>query len=202
MEQSEKKTIIAAFDFDGTITTKDTLFDFIAFYHGKTRLILGLCILSPILVAHKVGFVKNYIAKQILFSYFFKNKLIHEFDSIGEKYAHRVDCICRTSTLSRLKEHQNNGDTVIIISASITNWIKPWAKEKGIEAVLGTEIEVDLEGKITGKFRSNNCYGQEKVNRLLEIFPKRTQYILYAYGDSRGDKELLALADYSTLIKE
>lgn len=196
----EKKEVIAAFDFDGTITTKDTLFDFISYYYGKVRLIAGLIILSPVLILFKIGIIKNYKAKQIMFSFFFKSKKIQDFNNICNSYSQRINEICRDSTLEKIRQHREQGHQVIIISASISNWIKPWAQEHGIELVLGTEIEVE-GGTISGKFRSKNCYGQEKVNRLIELYPDRNNYTLYAYGDSRGDKELLELSDYPTLIK-
>ena len=44
----------------------------------------------------------------------------------------------------------------------------------------------------------DNCYGQEKVNRFLQVEPDRKSYVLYAYGDSSGDKEMIALADVGT----
>jgi phosphoserine phosphatase len=62
--------------------------------------------------------------------------------------------------------------------------------------VLGTQIEV-ADGSLTGRFLTKNCYGQEKVKRLLEQYPDRREYHLTAYGDSRGDKEMLAFADES-----
>lgn len=191
---------IAAFDFDGTITTKDTLFDFIRFYVGTPKLLTGLVVLSPMLVWHKLGFIKNDVAKQKLFSYFFKNKSINEFDKIGQEYTQRIRQIVRPEILEKLKWHQDQNHTVIIISASIENWIKPWASLMCIQTVLATQIEVE-NNIIKGTFGSKNCYGQEKVNRLLDMFPNRCDYTLYAYGDSAGDKELLALADYPTLLK-
>ena len=69
----------------------------------------------------------------------------------------------------------------------------------GIEKVLATEIDT-IDDLIVGTFSTANCYGQEKVNRLLAEFPDKSEYVLYAYGDSAGDKELLALSDYPTFI--
>ncbi|MBF0576100.1 HAD family hydrolase [Dysgonomonas sp. GY617] len=195
----QNKTI-AAFDFDGTITTKDTLFDFIRFYIGKHNLLKGLIILSPILISYKLGFTRNDIAKQKLFSYFFKDKSIQEFNKVSIDYAKRIKEIVRPEILEKIKWHQAQNHIVIIISASIVNWIKPWASEINIKTVLGTEIEVK-SNIIEGVFSSKNCYGQEKINRLIAQYPNRDEYVLYAYGDSRGDKELLAFSDHPTLIK-
>ena len=66
---------------------------------------------------------------------------------------------------------------------------------EGIE-IAGTQIEV-INGKLTGRFLTRNCYGKEKVGRLLQLYPDRKSYRLIAYGDSRGDRELLAFADES-----
>ena len=82
---------------------------------------------------------------------------------------------------------------MLIVSASIDNWVQPFFPEV---KVLGTQIEV-VNGKLTGRFLTKNCYGQEKVNRILALYPNRTDYHLTAYGDSRGDKEMLAFADES-----
>ena len=60
--------------------------------------------------------------------------------------------------------------------------------------VLGTQVEVE-NGRLTGRFLTKNCYGQEKVNRMLVLYPNRSEYKLIAFGDSRGDKEMLAFAD-------
>lgn len=196
----QKRHTIAAFDFDGTITKKDTLFDFIKFHAGSKNLCKGLIFLSPILVMYKLGFIRNDIAKQKLFAYFFQNKSVEVFNKVSEDYINRIQEITRSETINKIRWHQSQNHTVVIISASISNWIKPWAKTMDIETVLATEIATTIDDLIVGTFKNANCYGQEKVNRLLAEFPNRAEYILYAYGDSDGDKELLALADYPTFI--
>lgn len=194
-----KKTI-AAFDFDGTITTKDTLFDFISFYHGQTKLIKGLVILSPILILYKFGIIRNDKAKTKLFSYFFKDEYISMFNKKCNEYVNNIDRIKNRSTYDKIKKHLEMNHEVIIISASISNWIKPWANKNNISEVMGTEIQIN-EDKLTGKFSTKNCYGKEKVNRLLQKYPNRKDYILYAYGDSEGDIEIMKYADLSEWIK-
>jgi phosphoserine phosphatase len=82
---------------------------------------------------------------------------------------------------------------VLIVSASIDNWVQPFFDDV---KVLGTQIEV-MDGKLTGRFLTRNCYGQEKVNRILALYSNRQDYHLTAFGDSKGDKELLAFADES-----
>ena len=76
----------------------------------------------------------------------------------------------------------------VIISASIENWVRHFAKALKADKLLATKVEVQ-EGMLTGRFLTANCYGKEKVNRLLSAYPERDKYNLIAYGNSRGDKE-------------
>ena len=193
------KKVIAAFDFDGTLTTKDTMFDFLKFYKGSFVLWLGLITGSPYLMAYYLGLITNHEAKEKLLAYFIKGKSIDDFSEKCKEYESQINKICHQQTLDRLKWHQDQGHEVLIISASLDNWIKPWAESKSISTVLATQIEVK-DGVITGRFSSRNCFGQEKVNRLKALYPEK-DYLLYAYGDSSGDKELLEYADFPTLYK-
>ena len=194
------KDVIVAFDFDGTITTKDTLFDFLTFYYGRNKLMLGLIVLFPFLFAYKIGLLNNSVVKEKLISYFFRGEEIKKFTLKCEAYAERISQIYKDETLDKIKWHTQQGHKLVIVSASMMNWIQPWAISFGFYKVIATELEV-IDNKLTGKFASKNCYGQEKVNRLLNEFPDRKNYILYAYGDSNGDKQMLELSDYPTLIK-
>ena len=90
-----------------------------------------------------------------------------------------------------LEEAQAEGAKVLIVSASIDNWVQPFFPSF---TILGTQIEV-IDGLLTGRFLTPNCYGKEKVERILALLPNRSEYHLTAYGDSRGDREMLAFAD-------
>ena len=190
-----EKSIIAVFDFDGTITRKDTLLEFVKFSKGKIQFYFGFFLFSPLLVAMKLKLYPNWKAKQKLFSYFYKGFSIKQFNEWGNGFSAQIDKFVRIKATETIKSHKENNDKIVIISASIENWIKPWAKKVGIETILATKIETDKNGFLTGKFLTKNCYGQEKVNRLLEVFPDKKDYKFIAYGDSRGDKELIDFAD-------
>jgi len=186
---------IAAFDFDGTLTQKDTFLQFVKFAVGRRRFTLGFLLHAPLLIFMKLGLYPNWKAKRKVFAYFFKGMNYDEFAKLGRDFADVIDTFTRQRTLSILKTHIGNGDKTFVISASVDEWVRPWCERQGIRNVLDTLAEIDSDGRLSGRFISNNCYGQEKVNRLLEVEPDRNSYILYAYGDSRGDKELLAFAD-------
>lgn len=192
--ETEHKTI-AIFDFDGTITTKDTLFDFTKFYHGKLKYICGVFLLFPILVSHKLGLISAEKAKKIFISFFFKGQDRDIFNQICDEYESRINKILNSDAIDKIKWHQQQGHLTIINSASLENWIQPWAESQNIETVIATRIEI-VNNLITGKFIGKNCNGIEKVRRFRETFPNTDNYTIYVYGDSSGDKELLSIADY------
>ena len=106
----------------------------------------------------------------------------------------RIPALIRPEALKRLRLHRSQGDRVVIVTASFPEWIEPWAETEGVTAVLGSRVE-SREHRLTGRQDGPNCHGPEKVRRLLAEFPDRKAYRLFAYGDSRGDRELLAAAD-------
>ncbi len=185
---------IALFDFDGTITRKDSLFDFIAFVKGERKLWVGMLALSPMLIQYKLKLLSNEEAKQRMRSYFFSGMDVQRFEKLGEEYAlTKIDTIVRPKAKEKILWHQSQGDTVVIVSASIRCWLDAWCKKHNI-MLISTEL-VKENGKITGRFSTRNCYGKEKIKRLKESFDLKSYQYIYAYGDSAGDKELLALAD-------
>ena len=191
---------IAAFDFDGTITTKDTFIEFIKFTHGVPSFLLGFCIHAPILILMKLYLFPNWKAKQMVFSWFYRNMEYTIFLKLGEEFADYVEKIRNDAVVKLMQDLKEEGADIYVISASIDEWVKPFCLHHGVKEVLGTHVEV-YDGKLTGRFSSKNCYGKEKVNRFLAVEPNRKEYCLYAFCDSRGDKELLEFADKSQIIK-
>ena len=187
---------IYAFDFDGTLTTKDTLLEFIRFAKGSGQMFRGFLLFSPLLLLMKLHLYPNWKAKQQLFSYFFKGMNIDDFNALCTHFAEQNKHLLRPAGIEKVRQAiEDEQATVLIISASIDNWVRPFFDEidKKIQ-VLGTQIETN-GGRLTGQFTTKNCYGQEKVNRLTALYPHREAYELIAFGDSRGDKELLDFAD-------
>jgi HAD superfamily hydrolase (TIGR01490 family) len=198
----KEKSVIVAFDFDGTITTKDTLLAFICFAKGAPAFLVGFLLYSPLLIAYKLKLYPNWKIKQLLFSFFFKGMKLSDFNKLCDDFCSKSADIIRNQAINAIREHSERGDSLVIISASIENWVQPFADKLGIPVVICTKIEVDSNACLTGRLASDNCYGQEKIRRLLQLFPHRDDYYLVAYGDSKGDKNLLDFADkkfYRTL---
>ena len=99
--------------------------------------------------------------------------------------------------MQRLAWHRQQGHRCVVISASLELYLRPWASTVGFDEVLGSRLEVLDNGRTSGKLLGENCFGPEKMRRLEALLGPREGYTLYAYGDSRGDKELLSAADYA-----
>ena len=182
---------VYVFDFDGTLTSRDTLLEFIRYACGTRAFALGFLRHAHLLVLMKLHLYPNWKAKQRIFSYFFKGIDLKAFDSLCQHFADDNRHLLRPEGIQTLQQAKAEGAEVLIVSASIDNWVQPFFPDAN---VLGTKIEV-VNGSLTGRFLTKNCYGQEKVNRILALYPDRSTYHLIAYGDSRGDKELLSFAD-------
>ena len=194
---------VFAFDFDGTLTTRDTLIAFIRYACGTPRFLLGFLLHAPLLVLMKLRLYSNGKTKQRLFTWFFQGMSIETFDALCQSFALSHRHLLRPDTVRLLQQALSEGAEVLVVSASIDNWVQPFFSTFHLPPstfhVLCTQIEV-IDGRLTGRFLTPNCYGQEKVRRILALHPDRSAYHLIAYGDSRGDRELLAFADEAHLV--
>lgn len=196
---SGRKNVIAAFDLDGTLTGRDTFTDLVRQTFGCRKLAAGIFMNSPLLLKYLFRIASNHAAKEAMFSYYFRGWQVEEFDARCRTYSTRsLPRLMKGEALSRCDWHIRQGHELVCISASIRNWIAPWALQYGFHQVIATEIETD-GGVVTGRFKSRNCNGPEKVRRFLEMYPERARYTLFAYGDSRGDEALLSFADHAYL---
>lgn len=192
---------VFAFDFDGTLTTCDTFPAFIRYACGTRAFIAGFMLHAPLLILMKLHLYPNHKAKRRIFAHFFSDMTAVQFNAVCSDFARSHRHLLRPEPMSVLRQAVADGHRVMIISASIENWVTPFFDDirpaaPGTDAVTvaGTKIEV-CKGHVTGRFITPNCYGPEKVRRLLELLPDRQSYHLTAFGDSRGDRELLAMAD-------
>lgn len=190
------KKIIAAFDFDGTLTYHDTLVPFLRFVFGNWVVMGKLIFLLPRLVGFPLGLISRQEAKELILTSFLKGLPLAKVELPGEKFAkEKLPLLIRKDAYQRLKSHQAEGHICVLISANLSFYLEPWGKQEGLDSVLTSRLEVKNQ-VITGKLQGKNCWGEEKVRRLEEVYGPKEGYILYAYGDSRGDQELLELADY------
>ncbi len=188
---------IAAFDFDGTLTYRDTLLPFLIFVRGPLRSLWFLLLELPYIIGFVIGLASRQKTKERVITRFFAGMPIELIRKKAEEFARGpLNRHVKPKALKRLKWHVDKGQHCLIVSASIDIYLQPWAKQHGLNGIITSSLEVTGQGTITGKLKGRNCWGPEKVRRLTEQLGPKTGYTLYAYGDSRGDRELLNFADY------
>lgn len=197
----DNKEFIVVFDFDGTITTRDTFLDFIFFACGWKKLFFGGLKSLSVLIWYffQTVFFKNMavadIVKEKIFTVFFGGIFKDKFDQFCDNYAvERLPEILRREALEKIQWHKERGHKLIIVSASMEDWIRPWALKNGFGKVIATILEA-RDGLVTGRFLGKNCNREEKVKRFLAEYPNRNNYYLYVYGDSYKDQQLFDIAN-------
>ena len=147
----------------------------------------------PSILAYLLKIMTNEKAKEKVLSFYFKGMTKEEFYKTGNYYStKRISDIIMQDALQRIQWHKNKGHHVVIISASLKSWLHGWCEKQGLDLIC-TEMEVK-NGVLTGRHDGKNCYGPEKLRRIKERFDL-DKYYIYAYGNSRGDREMLDLAD-------
>ncbi len=185
---------LAIFDFDGTITYRDGFIPFMFFTHGVIRTVFKSFLLSPVLFLYVIKVLPNWKAKEIVFASFYKQWPEVRFNQRAAEYARKhLSLIVKASARERLQWHQEKGHKIVIVSASFENYLGVWCQKEGFDCIA-TKIEIQ-DQKLTGRFASANCYGEEKVRRIKEKYNLNDFEYIYAYGDSRGDLPLKALAN-------
>lgn len=188
--------VIAVFDFDHTFIDRDSLLSFLYFTHGYVKTVLGMVPMLPDFIKFGIGSLSRQELKEKILARFFKGKSLTEMQAKAKEYAEvELDYFIKPEALKRLHWHQKNGHTCMLVSASVDLYLLPWAQRHKFDQVLASRLEISSEGKITGKLIGLNCWGEEKKRRLIEAAGPKENFVLYAYGDSEGDKALLNMAD-------
>ncbi|PKL48623.1 MAG: HAD-IB family hydrolase [Candidatus Riflebacteria bacterium HGW-Riflebacteria-2] len=184
---------LALFDFDGTVTTHDSFREFLLFCFGAPTFFWRMLPMSPWMLAYLLKLISNQTAKQKVTQAFFKGMQRQEFDRQAERFVtERLNRMIRPAALEKLRWHISRQHRVILVSASFTEYLSFWCRQHGIE-LIATRLE-EKDGILTGNFASANCWGPEKVRRIKEVVDLAACDKIYAYGDSRGDREMLDLA--------
>lgn len=191
---------ISFFDLDGTLTRHNTFIGFARFSVGRVALFKALLRAFPSLFLWKLGFKSNSDAKERVFSLLYGGMEYSRFKDLGVAYATFIEKDTRPEVIEVMRRHKHEGHRLLIVSASIGDWIRPWAMSEGIDEVIATEVEVDSSGLMTGRFRTRNCNGAEKVGRIKAELGDLCDCETWGYGDSSGDEAMLAFADHPNYV--
>lgn len=185
---------LALFDFDGTLTRKDSLADFLLWLVGPWPVLRGAVVLAPTLLSHAAGRLDNQRAKERVLTHFIGGWTRDAVVRAGERYAvEQLPRILRPAALERLEWHRLQGHEVAVVTASPREWVEPWTAALGL-TLLASELEY-VADRATGRLAGANCHGDEKVRRIRGHYDPSAFERLHAYGDTGGDRPMLALAD-------
>lgn len=183
---------LALFDFDGTVTFKDTFTPFIYFASSRSRIALGTSLLGPMILGYKLGLVPTPRMRAAVARFAFRGRREAEVNEIGGRYSATLAAVVRPEALERIRWHQSNGDVVVMVSASLGTYLRGWCEGIGVERIC-TELE-SRNGVLSGKYAGGDCTGGEKARRVRERYDLTRYPVVYAYGDTKEDDELLSLA--------
>jgi HAD superfamily hydrolase (TIGR01490 family) len=148
------------------------------------------------MLLYKLGMIAPDKAKQKVLISFFGGKPTRIIDNIAIRYAKdRIPSILRSKAISKLLWHKSQGHKVVIVSASPSIWIKPWADLMEV-SLISTKIKI-IKHKYTGEIEGKNCNGEQKALCIKKRYNLHDYTDIYAYGDSKGDKQMLNLADHA-----
>ena len=192
---------VAAFDFDGTITRKDTLGPFLAHFVGLGRMARAAVPHAHRLGGAAIGRVDRDLAKERYFVSLLAGRPTAELEAAGAAYAARVleKAPFNPAVVERMDWHAEVGHEIVVISASLAVYVAPIVRALGAHATFATEVEV-TDGLLTGRLVDGNVRAATKVARL-EGHLRGEAAEVWAYGDSAGDAELLAFADHPHLVR-
>lgn len=182
---------LALFDFDGTITFGDNFKPFL-FFAAPRRVALGTVLLAPLVAGYRAGWVSGTRMRAACSFVGFRGRREEELHALGLEYSQTIGRNVRPEALDKIRWHQAQGDTVVVVSASLNFYLSVWCREMGLELIC-TELEVS-NGRLTGRYRGGDCSGLEKARRVRERYELARYPVIYAYGDTSEDAELLALA--------
>jgi phosphatidylglycerophosphatase C len=193
---------VAAFDVDGTLTVRDCVAPFLAAVGGRRGVVSAFARRPLASVGATVRRDRDRL-KEIFVGGVLGGRSIERVERIGEEFAARVHASwLRDDTVERMRWHQRMGHLVVLVSASLGPYLRPLGRRLGVDDVLCAEPA--RAGDCFGNgLDGANCRAAEKVRRLDAWLASRQlgDAVVWAYGDSDGDRELLARADHPLLVK-
>jgi HAD superfamily hydrolase (TIGR01490 family) len=184
---------LALFDFDGTITTKGTYVEFIRFAVSRPRQLLGTLLLSPLIAAYRMGWVSAQHVRPAVARLAFSGLSVGRLRELGAQFAAcAIPPLVREEAGERIAWHKRQGDAIVIVSASLDVYLTSWCKENQLDLIC-TELEVRGD-RATGRYLAGDCTGAEKKRRILARYDLARYPIVYAYGDTTEDNDMLSLA--------
>ena len=184
---------LALFDFDGTITTREMFPDFVHLAVEPRRLAFGEVVLAPLIVGYKLGLVPGTTVRAAIVKFGFSGVSLAALQNSGRKFAQSaLPTAVRPEALERINWHKSQGDTVVVVSGAFDVYLSHWCKAHNLELICSSLEHKD--GVLTGRYFGRQCVREEKAHRVKKAYDLSRYKRIYAYGDTKEDLDLLALA--------
>lgn len=188
---------LALFDFDGTITTRELLPDFVRFAVPPSRLLFGQVALAPLVAGYRLGIVSGTTLRSAIARVGFGGTPLGRYRAAGRKFARDViPGALRPRAMQRIAWHKARGDTIAVVSGAFDVYLQHWCDAHEL-AVVCSSLE-HRDGVLTGRYAGRQCVLGEKARLVRERFDLPGYRQVFAYGDTAEDRDLLGLADQST----
>ena len=187
---------LALFDFDGTLTTRETFPDFMRHAVARPRLLLGGVLLAPVVFGYRRGWVAGNPTRTSVVQVGLRGVDATRLRAKGATFARNVlPGLLRAEAMARLAWHRERGDRVVVVSGGLDVYLVPWCAAQGVEVLCSVLAERD--GRITG-YAGAQCVGEEKVRRVRALCDPQAYTAIHAYGDTHEDQAMLAMANHRT----
>ena len=189
---------LALFDFDGTITSRETFPDFMYATVPPRRLAMGKVLLAPLILGYKAGLVSGTVVRAAIVRFGLRGLPLAQVEAVAEELARTVlPGLIRAHAMQRIRWHQARGDVVVVVSGGFDVYLRHWCDAHGVQLICSSLEQAD--GMLTGRYAGAQCVSAAKVARVRERYELARFGRVYAYGDTREDRELLGLADEAYL---
>lgn len=191
--QAGMRMNLALFDFDGTITHKETFAPFLRFAIPRHRRVLGTGLFPPLVIGYRLGLVSGVHIRSSLVNFGFRGMRAEKIIDAGQRFSEEVlPAIVRKHALERIHWHKAQGDRIIVVSGALDVYLSPWCKQHDLE-LLCSKLHVE-NGVLTGRYQGLQCVKAEKCRRVRELCTPEDFPTIYAYGDTKEDLDMLAIA--------
>lgn len=185
---------LALFDFDGTITDRETMPDFMRRSVRRGRLRIGAVLLAPLVLGYRLRLVSGSLVRAAICRFGFWRVPVAELERQGEAFARDLlPGTLRPEAMARIEWHRARGDRIVVVSGGLDVYLRPWAQAHGLELLCSSLAS--RGGRLTGGYRGRQCVREEKARRVRVRYRLADYGRVFAYGDTPEDRELLALAD-------
>ena len=196
---------MAAFDFDGSLTSGGSTWQFLTAVRGRRRVagaagaLAGRLVAAAALGGQRVDDVKEALFRRTLAG-LDAAEVAARAERFGRAHYARH---ARADVRERLEWHRAQGHRILIVSASLELYLQAIGAELAVDAVIATRLAVAPDGRLTGNYDGRNCRGPEKIARVRQWMADSSKHtgataitdVLWAYGNSKGDRLLLGGAD-------